>query len=56
VVELVSTRIHPPIEVKVSIVPIRLYVTMSNFKEVKWAQTQDNIVLTQKIGLVCTSS
>jgi hypothetical protein len=52
----VSTRSHLHIELNAILVPIRLYVTMSNFKEVKLTQTQDNIVLTQKMGPVCTSS
>jgi hypothetical protein len=51
----VSTRGHLLILEEVIPIPISLYVTMNKFKEFKWAQTQDNIVLTQKNGLACTS-
>jgi hypothetical protein len=46
----VSTRSHLQIAEKVSPVPIRVYMSQVDFKEVKWAQTQDYIVLTQKTG------
>jgi hypothetical protein len=52
----VSTRIHLHISLMVRLIPIRLYVTMSNFKEVKWGQTQYNIILTHKTRLVCRIS
>jgi hypothetical protein len=41
--DVVSTRIHLHIVLKVSPIPIRLYVTINKFKEVKWTQNQDNI-------------
>jgi hypothetical protein len=56
IVSHVITRIQPQIASKVSPVPISFNVTMNNFKEFKWAQTQDNIVLTQKTGPTCTRS
>jgi hypothetical protein len=47
----VSTISHLLIVVEVSLVPIILYVTMNKLKEVEWAQTQENIALTQKFEL-----
>jgi hypothetical protein len=44
----VSTRSHPWIAAGMSLIPISLYVTMSNLRVVEWSQTQKNIALTQK--------
>jgi hypothetical protein len=46
----VSTRSHPLIVERVSPVPIRVYMSQVGFIRGQWAQTQDNIVLTQKTG------
>jgi hypothetical protein len=30
------------------------FMSQVGYKKVKWAQSQENIVLTQKTGLICT--
>jgi hypothetical protein len=44
----ISTISHPWIAVRMSLIPISLYVLMSDLRVVEWSQTQKNIALNQK--------